>query len=493
MKFCPNCGTPNDETATFCENCGQQLPTTSTPLTCPNCGHVSADGSQFCENCGHPLTPVQASTESQVVQPTTAEPVQSVNDSDVPVNNPDPKPSNETPVAQTIQPEPITQPEPHSVVNDTIQSEPQPVVNDATVPEKTASVTPTEPPLADSTASNPTPPTTSVPAPQQSTPPRRWLNILASVVILLVLVVGGYLLFNHKSTHQSGSKSATSSITSSSSDAQQPKAAKSSLTFNKGQVTTIVNQTVGNIAGTNSVYVSPVNGQQNVLTVNRSQSAASSIKLFILITAYAMEKAGTINLNDSYTLTASDKVGGTGVIQNMADGTKLTYRDILRHMIVDSDNTGANIMIDKLGGFDPINAKIKSLGDTGTKLKRMMMDTDALDNGIDNMTSARDMGTTLKRLYNHQLVSKKADSEMLSILVANNDHDKLPQNLPSTAKVYNKTGEYDDYGIQNDAAIIENTHGAFVVVVLSENGHRDEQISAMNQLGEQLYQTILEK
>lgn len=67
---------------------------------------------------------------------------------------------------------------------------------------------------------------------------------------------------------------------------------------------------------------------------------------------------------------------------------------------------------------------------------------------------------------------------MLSILVANNDHDKLPQNLPSTAKVYNKTGEYDDYGIQNDAAIIENTHGAFVVVVLSENGHRDEQISA---------------
>lgn len=425
---------------------------------------------------------MQASTESQVVQPTTAEPVQSVNDSDVPVNNPDTKPSNETPVAQNVQPEPITQPEP------------QPIVNDTTVPEKTASVTPTDPPLAeDSAASNPTPPTTSVPAPQQSTPPRRWLNILASVVILLVLVVGGYLLFNHKSTHQSGSKSATSSITSSSSDTQQPKAAKSALTFNKGQVTTIVNQTVGNIAGTNSVYVSPVNGQQNVLTVNRSQSAASSIKLFILITAYAMEKAGTINLDDSYTLTASDKVGGTGVIQNMADGTKLTYRDILRHMIVDSDNTGANIMIDKLGGFDPINAKIKSLGDTGTKLKRMMMDTDALDNGVDNMTSARDMGTTLKRLYNHQLVSKSADSEMLSILAANNDHDKLPQNLPSTAKVYNKTGEYDDYGIENDAAIIENAHGAFVVVVLSENGHRDEQISAMNQLGEQLYQTILEK
>jgi len=92
--------------------------------------------------------------------------------------------------------------------------------------------------------------------------------------------------------------------------------------------------TIGTISGNNSVYVSPVDSKQSVLINNSSQKSASSIKLFILVTAYAMAKEGVFNLNDTHTLTDNEKVGGTGVIQNMDAGTKLTYQEILEHMIV---------------------------------------------------------------------------------------------------------------------------------------------------------------
>ncbi|MGO3118416.1 MAG: serine hydrolase, partial [Levilactobacillus brevis] len=57
---------------------------------------------------------------------------------------------------------------------------------------------------------------------------------------------------------------------------------------------------------------------------------------------------------------------------------------------------------------------------------------------------------------------------------------------------YNKTGEYADYGVQNDAEIVKNQRGAFVAVVLSENGEETDQVDAMNRLGLMLYQNILE-
>ena len=119
------------------------------------------------------------------------------------------------------------------------------------------------------------------------------------------------------------------------------------------------------------------------------------------------------------------------------------------------------------------------------------MDTAALADGIDNETSAQDMGQTLKKLYNRELVSKTADDEMLNILANNQNHTKLPALLPSQAKVYNKTGEFGDYGVQNDAAIIANDKGAFVVVVLSQDGSEKQQVASMNQLGSALYRDIL--
>lgn len=176
----------------------------------------------------------------------------------------------------------------------------------------------------------------------------------------------------------------------------------------------------------------------------------------------------------------------------MPAGKTFTYRELLAYMIDESDNTAANIMIDALGGIDKVNAQIEKMGAHDTKLQRKMMDTKSLEAGRDNITSAADVGELLKKVYNHKLISKSDSAEFLDILNKNRDHDKLVSDLPTGAKVYNKTGIMQNYGILNDAAIIENENGAFVVVVLTQNGDNNEEQAAMNKLGLDLYNTLLQ-
>lgn len=325
--------------------------------------------------------------------------------------------------------------------------------------------------------------------------------IIGVVAGLLVLSVGGYFAYNTlnkpanepTSVAKSSSKDKSSTVKESSSAASSSSEAPSSKSnFDEAKVKELVASDIGGIAGDKTVYVVPMNEDVSYLLNNQTQSAASVIKLFILAAAYAQQKIGTINLDDTYTLSNADKVGGTGVIQNMPAGKTFTYRELLAYMIDESDNTAANIMIDALGGIDKVNAQIEKMGAHDTKLQRKMMDTKSIEAGRDNITSAADVGELLKKVYNHKLISKSDSAEFLDILNKNRDHDKLVRDLPTGAKVYNKTGIMQNYGILNDAAIIENEKGAFVVVVLTQNGDNNEERSAMNKLGLDLYNTLLQ-
>lgn len=324
--------------------------------------------------------------------------------------------------------------------------------------------------------------------------------IIGVVAGLLVLGVGGYFAYNtlnkpanettsvaKSSKAKSSTEKESSSVASSSSETSS-----SSSSFDEAKVKELVANDIGGIAGDKTVYVAPMNEDTSYLLNNQTQSAASVIKLFILAAAYAQQKIGTINLDDTYTLSNADKVGGTGVIQNMPAGKTFTYRELLAYMIDESDNTAANIIIDALGGIDKVNAQIEKMGAHDTKLQRKMMDTKSLEAGRDNITSAADVGELLKKVYNHKLISKSDSAEFLDILNKNRDHDKLVRDLPTGAKVYNKTGIMQNYGILNDAAIIENEKGAFVVVVLTQNGDNNEEQVAMNKLGLDLYNTLLQ-
>lgn len=321
--------------------------------------------------------------------------------------------------------------------------------------------------------------------------PKWWM--WAVPLILVVAIGGGFFIYkNNQSTTQPVSSSVADKSSSSSSYSAPSKASKkSTIDFPKSTIQGTIDDAFGDMKGETSVYVSPTDSTEEVVSNSKAQRAASNIKLFILITAYQQVNEGKLNLNDKYTLKDSDKVNGTGEIRNMSSGTEISIQDLLEEMMEDSDNTAANIVIRQLGGMNKVNTQIKKIGAKDTKLERMLMDTDALKDGKDNYTSVADLGMVLKKIYNHQMVSTKYDNAMLDILKKNNNHTKLPHDLPEEATVYNKTGEFDDYGVENDAAIFGNNKGSFVIVVMSQDGSRDEQIKKMNSFGSVMYDGLL--
>jgi len=292
--------------------------------------------------------------------------------------------------------------------------------------------------------------------------------------------------------HQAAKKMTSSRSASASSSVTKPKTPKAKPA--KSQTTKpvpaapfkqIAQSTMGHLKGQNAVYIQTTAGQ-TLSWHNRSQKAASDIKLFILATVYRQVAAGKFDLAATYTLREADKVGGTGNLQAQAAGTRVTNRDLLKDMMTVSDNTATNIIIREVGGLAAVNQEIKRLGATQTVLRRKMMDQKALAAGRDNETSARDLGNLLMKIWRHQLISRTADTAILKLMAANTNHTKLPKLVPASRQIYNKTGEFDTYGVENDAAIFARGKQAVVVVALSQNGELSQQVPAMNQLGKQI-------
>ena len=77
--------------------------------------------------------------------------------------------------------------------------------------------------------------------------------------------------------------------------------------------------------------------------------SASLIKLPILLTALGGVASGTLDLNERIPVGNHDQVGGSGVLRTLRPGLEPTLHDLLTLMIVVSDNTATNMVIDRVG------------------------------------------------------------------------------------------------------------------------------------------------
>ena len=200
--------------------------------------------------------------------------------------------------------------------------------------------------------------------------------------------------------------------------------------------------------------------------------SASVIKLWIMSCAYEMAEQGRLDLDSTVILREDDMVPGPGVPDYHSDdaeghltedmfpesgmlnylhaGTELTVRDLIRLMILISDNTACNIMIDLLG-MDNINCHIANLGCTRTILNRRLFDTRPEVRGKENMFSLSETADFFRKMYKGELVSPEASREMCALLQNQQYTYKMPffiRQIP----IAHKTGE--DTGIENDVGIV---------------------------------------
>lgn len=205
---------------------------------------------------------------------------------------------------------------------------------------------------------------------------------------------------------------------------------------------------------------------------------ASLIKLPIMAEVYAQVQAGKVKLDDMLSLRKNDMVPGSGILaEHFSPGAQFCLRDAVRLMIVYSDNTATNMVLDRVG-IKPVNDRMAALGLKETRINAQVFkgSTTSVDPsrtkkyGLGS-TTAREMLGLLEKLHRGELVSAEASTAMLEHLKKCDDKDKFPRFLPKGVTVAHKTGSVSD--ARTDAGLLYFNAGPVALVVLT-NGNQDK-------------------
>jgi beta-lactamase class A len=150
---------------------------------------------------------------------------------------------------------------------------------------------------------------------------------------------------------------------------------------------------------------------------------ASTIKIAVMIEAFARVAEGRAKWTDELVLTKAARYGGSGVLPELSDGLRLTLRDCVNLMMVVSDNTATNMVLDYLT-TDSVNARMKSLGYRDTLIMRRIggggesregKESDNKRFGLGS-TTPHEMVRILEQLDRGEIVSKSASKEMIDLM-----------------------------------------------------------------------------
>jgi len=110
-------------------------------------------------------------------------------------------------------------------------------------------------------------------------------------------------------------------------------------------------------------------GKDFAMRADEQTRTASTIKLAIMAETFHQVAQGKLKWDDPIELTKDKKQGGSGILSEFSDGTKIDLQTALHLMIVVSDNTATNLVLDKVG-TDNVNYFMDSLGLTDIKSMR---------------------------------------------------------------------------------------------------------------------------
>ena len=131
---------------------------------------------------------------------------------------------------------------------------------------------------------------------------------------------------------------------------------------------------------------------------NVQMVAAGCMKLPIAVSLIKAVEDKKVDFMDKIKIEKEDKVYGTGIIHEFNE-REYTIFELLVAMLIQSDNTAANKIIDIIG-MDNINSNIKEMGLKNTILNRKTSDERQSKDGVENITSAYDLSKIWKHLHN---------------------------------------------------------------------------------------------
>lgn len=233
-------------------------------------------------------------------------------------------------------------------------------------------------------------------------------------------------------------------------------------------------------------------GEELLVNADELLPTASSIKVGIMVEVYSQEQEGKLKLEERLEMKPSDIVGGSGVLKELTPGLQPTIYDLTMLMIIKSDNTATNMMIDRVGGVDVVNQRINSTYGIESFALHNRVDFELIGDDVRRFAECtpRDMVRLMDAIVRGDAVSSDASRAMLDIMTRQQYLDHVPRYLTRNPyskelkiqqeiSVACKTGFYP--GTRVDVgAVLNNGAGVFSYCVTAHNSS-DMHMSAENE------------
>ncbi len=204
------------------------------------------------------------------------------------------------------------------------------------------------------------------------------------------------------------------------------------------------------------------NGDERVRT-------ASTIKIAVMIEAFARVADGRAKWTDELVLTKAARYGGSGILPELSDGLRLTLRDCVRLMMTLSDNTATNMVLDFLT-TDAVNARMESLGFKHTRIMRRVggggesqagKEPDNKRFGL-GATTPHEMVEIMAKLERGEIVNKDVSKEMIDLMKREQARYAIGRTIPEVTMA-SKYGALD--ALRSCVAILYTKQGKIAIAI----------------------------
>lgn len=207
------------------------------------------------------------------------------------------------------------------------------------------------------------------------------------------------------------------------------------------------------------------------LNPDRRFQLASMFKVPVLVAALRQVDAGQLGLTQRYSLAESHKLIGSGVLSYLNAGLQPTLHDLLTLMIIVSDNTATDMVLDLVGGISAVAAMLHDIEIDGIQLRHttrdllwavfpsaelalsdaeidiiieaqnlVRRDVDVAPDAATNTGTPAALNTLLVCLERDELLTSATTDVMRTILLRQTYNQRLPARWPHAIPFAHKTG-----------------------------------------------------
>lgn len=205
--------------------------------------------------------------------------------------------------------------------------------------------------------------------------------------------------------------------------------------------------------------VEPKTGRYVDVNGQEALPAASMIKVPVMVALLVALDKNQVKLDQQLVVRQDLIGGGSGYLQWRTPGSKISLKEVMELMIIVSDNTATNMIIDLLGDKDILNRQFAGWGLSQTRIANLLPDFEGT-----NTTSPYDLAYLLGRIDRGELISELSRKRMYAIMERTRIRTLLPQGLPPGTKIAHKTG--DIAGMVGDVGIVTAAGGMRYIVAV---------------------------